>query len=304
MNKWIATAVGFILATCLGMSITGAQSALVTDYANYPDTPEAQLPEGCDSGGLWHSEVFSLNDQGSESDPSNLPAFNVGDKLTMTWDGHTPSCNGAPVVLSLKVSTTPTFDYSKDQFAYVPYAITYLSDDPTEGGSLSYILPSLARDDFPKGCNYQLDAIVGIPLKVVGPGGSDYSEGYRSNGHSRTTVIKWRNGSYEVCELPTTTAPTTTTEAPTTTTSTTAPSTTTSQPESTTEAPESTVAPTAPAVPVPDVAMAPVEPIASSTEKLPNTGVSPYGLLIAFAILVALGSAAMALGRHLPNRDN
>lgn len=128
----------------------------------------------------------------------------------MEWNATTPECVGAPVVLTIKIAPGPTFDSTVDQRVYVPYAIVTADGGP---GSVTYELPDLAP--FEKGCNFQMDAIVGLPLEIVGPSGSDYSASVRRD-DKRTTVIKWRNGVYDTCEqaAPTTTVP----EVPTTVT--------------------------------------------------------------------------------------
>ena len=91
------------------------------------------------------------------------------------------------------------------------YNVATLTDG---AGSVSLVLPDL----FPLGnsCNYQVDAIVGVPLAVVGPGGSFYSESVRGDGR-RTTLVSFRNGAYSICAAQTTsstTSTTTTTTAP------------------------------------------------------------------------------------------
>jgi LPXTG-motif cell wall-anchored protein len=212
---------------------------LVTDYANYPDTLEAELPDGCDGTGLV-DVGYSLNGGGLVGDPKLLPAFNAGDVLTMTWTSTVPACVGAPIVLVIKVAENPVFDVGDDQNAYVPYAAVVADGGP---GSLAYTLPGL--EEFGFDCAYQLDAIVGRPLAVVGPSGSYYSASLRGDG-LRSTLVGFRNGAYELCaaqETTTTTGGTTSTTGGTTTTSTpettttTAPTTTTT----TTTAPTTTV---------------------------------------------------------------
>lgn len=212
----------------------------VTDYANYPNTLQAKAGPGCDGGGLFRSEMFSLNGGTPVHDPKDLPEFNEGDVLVMTWNDNTPQCQGSAVSLDVKVSQKPTFDPEDDQPARLPFTYDFLTGGP---GSLTYVFPSLA--EFGLGCFYQLDAIVGIPLAIVGPSGSDYTAGIGNRPlDGRTMLINFRNGGYSTCLAQGTT---TTTEAPTTTT--TAPEVTTTTGPAL-DATTTTVAPatTAPAV--------------------------------------------------------
>lgn len=204
-------------------SMAGSQTMLVTDYSSYPDTPQAQLPPGCDGGGLYQSQQYSLNGGAPVDDPKQLPDINAGDTITMTWDATTPQCVGAPIVLDVKVSQHPTFEPGDDQQAYIPYAITTADGGP---GSLSFTFPPLAEFGF--GCAYQFDAIVGLPLAIVGPSGSDYSASVRGDDR-RTTLIGYRNGAYVTCAAEQTTTTSTTAPESTTTTST-VPAATTSTP--------------------------------------------------------------------------
>lgn len=223
--KVIAAAILILLAGWVGMALMGwddavyGQVELVTDYAAYPDTAQAQLPDGCDGAGVL-GVAYSLNGSPEVADPGALPQFNAGDTLTMTWDSTTAACVDAPIVLVVKVAQDPVFDPGDDQFAFVPYAATAATGGP---GSLTYVLPGLEQFGF--NCNYQLDSIVGLPLAIVGPNGSFYSASLRGDDR-RTTLIGFRNGAYESCEAPpttTTTGPPTTTTTPSTTVPTTVP---------------------------------------------------------------------------------
>lgn len=217
-----ALLVSFLFPGSMAGSQTLFSSDLVTDYANYPDTPQAQLTDGCDGGGLYHSEMFSLNGGAPVHDPADLPQFVVGDAITMTWDATTRECVGSRISLDFKVSDGPTFDFSVDQEAVIPFVYTVADGGP---GGLTFIAPDLAP--FEKGCNYQFDAIVGNPLAIVGPSGSDYSASVRGDDR-RSTLIGYRNGAYATCAAEQTTTTSTTAPASTTTTSSTAPATTTS----------------------------------------------------------------------------
>lgn len=240
--KVVAAALAVLLAGWVGMWIMGwddevhGQTQLVTDYDNYPDTPQAQLPDGCDWTGIG-GVVFTLSSTGPfVTSLADLGPLTAGDTIGMSWNGVRPECVGAPVSLVVKVAQRPFFDPGDDQFAKVPYATVTATDGP---GFLSYTLPGLAEFGFD--CAYQIDAIVGLPLAVVGPNGSFYGGALRGDGR-RTTLLSAANGAYSQCaaeETTTTTVPeTTTTTAPPETTTTTAPPTTT-----TTAPPPSTTVP-------------------------------------------------------------
>ena len=295
-------------------ALAGGQTALVTDYDNYPATPQAQLGAGCDGGGLYHSELFSLNGGPTVSDPHDLPEFNAGDTVTMTWNATTPECVGSPIVLDIKVSDDPFFDVGDDQKAFVPYAEATADGGP---GSVSFTMPSLTALNaagIGRNCAYQLDAIVGLPLAIVGPSGSDYSAGIRSappinkpGSDDRTTLIKWRNGAYQTCVAEETT---TTTTAPTTTTSTT--------PVSSTVPTTADTTPTCVAAEagVDETSLSPARTgcvLSGGTEveasgagavvgarpasSLPTTGASEGLLLFAAVALILVGSGVVHIGR-------
>src|SRR6476659_10060110 len=162
---------------------------LVTDYANYPDTPQAMLSTPtCDSTGDVEGVLFSANDGTPAPNLGDLPELNAGEVVTMTWTGVSADCVGSAVSLTVKVATEPFFDPAVDQIA-VPggYNTTTLLDGP---GTLSLTMPDMFA--FGHGCAFQLDAIVGVPLAIVGPSGSDYSSSVRGD-NRRTTVFSWRN---------------------------------------------------------------------------------------------------------------
>jgi hypothetical protein len=211
---------------------------LVTDYANYPGTPQAFLTPGCDFSGVLNptfgAHIFATNtDFGPVNDLGLLPALAQDDLVRMAWTGVAPECVGSAVSFVVKVALGPSFDPNVDQLTGPNggYSVEFLVPGP---GEITFPMPDLAR--FGLGCDYQLDAIVGIPLRDVGPSGSFFSEALRiqqgkQTADSRTTVISAKNGTYLNCIVPTgttTTVPTTTTPPttipPTTQPPTTAPS--------------------------------------------------------------------------------
>lgn len=278
-----------LIAVGAVLTLTAAATAqtlppLVTDYDTYPDTPQAQLTPGCDANGDIEGVQFSLNDADPVAGLADLGPVNAGDVLTMTWTGVSDDCVGSAVSLVVKVSQVPVFDQNRDQFTPAGgYNTTTLVDGP---GTLSLTLPDLVGFGF--GCAFQLDAIVGVPLAVVGPSGSDYSSSVRGD-NQRTTVFSWFNGAYEVCVAATTTtttgSTTTTTEATTTTTE--APTTTVPG----TTQPTTTTAPSTTAAPAPTVAQ----------RTLAATGTTPWAAL-AGIVAVGLGIVFLVAGRRRHNR--
>ena len=215
------TAVALLVA-----STAAGQTALVTDYVNYPDTPQAELPDGCDASGVT-GVSFTLNGGAAVGSLSAFGPLQAGDAVTMAWQTVSGPCDGVPVVLVVKDAPLPFFDPGVNQPAVTPYAAT----TATGPGSVTLTLPDLSG--FGHQCAYQVDAIVGLPLAVVGPDGSFYSASTRGDDR-RTTLISAANGAYPECaplEATTTTGATTTTMPSSTTT---APASTTTDPTTTT----------------------------------------------------------------------
>lgn len=255
--------VALVAAGALAL-LTGTVGAQVTDFDNYPDTPQAQLTPGCDYTGVL-GVSYNVNGGPQSAALDALAPFGPDDVVTMTWGDVAPACVGSAVALAIKDAHEPVFDPTDNQ-VLVGHSSTTLA---AGAGSLTFTLPSLVG--YQHGCNYQFDAVVGMPLTYVGPDGSFYSEVLRGDGLA-TTLIGARNGTYTEC-LPvvTTTAPetTTTTEGTTTTTgpdetttttgeattTTTGATTTTSPATTTTEAPTTTTAPST-QPPAPSVASA------------------------------------------------
>jgi LPXTG-motif cell wall-anchored protein len=288
MKRAPALVMALIVALALirGTATASAQTSLVTDYVNYPNTAEAQLPAGCDGTGPQGVQ-YAINGAAPVASLADLPTLNAGDEIAMSWTGTTPACVGVPIALAIKVASNPFFDQDDNQDAYVPYGVATSDGGP---GGFTYTLPGLV--EFELGCNYQLDAIVGVPLAVVGPDGSYYTNAIReANGKASgvTTLIgQAKNGAYETCEAP----PTTTTTVPETTT-TTAPEVTT------TTAPEPTTTTTAPPVTT-------TTPEPTTTTGSPVTCLSAYGCppvtqppSPAPAVTVPADTAPVAAGRAL-----
>lgn len=167
------------LATACTLGTIGAAGAQVTDYDNYP--ANSGVPEGCDYLGIT-GVAFS----------QELGSLVPGDVLTMTWDGVSPECNGSPVTLAVKTTPAAEFDPEVNQYLHPNYSTGTLVSG--EGGSLSFEMPDLSEDDA-EGCFYQIDAVLGQPLSIVGPDGSFYGSGLRGGGPH--LLIAAAQGSHE-----------------------------------------------------------------------------------------------------------
>jgi hypothetical protein len=222
----------------------------------------------------------------------------------MTWlavgeECDPPGTEQVPIVLAMKSAPGPFFDATVDQALDLPYALDFLSAGLGEH-SVSYVLPDLLDDSFP-GCFGQLDAIVGLPLAVVGPNGSFYSSGLRGGGPN-LLISAW-NGGYENCQAVTTTttgSTTSTTEGTTTTTpastTTTAPPTTTTEPPATTVPPSSTTAPT-PTTEPPVLTPAKVE-ASQTSRQLAQTGRSSGPWALVGLVGIGFGLVLLAVTRR------
>src|SRR6476659_10114454 len=106
------------LLLAIGLSVGAVSTATaqetlpprVTDYANYPDTPQAMLTPGCDANGDVSGVAFSLNGGAPVGGLADLPEMQAGDVLTMTWNGVSADCAGSAISLSVKVAQEPVFD--------------------------------------------------------------------------------------------------------------------------------------------------------------------------------------------------
>jgi LPXTG-motif cell wall-anchored protein len=273
------------------------QPAPVTDYANYP--ANNGLPPGCDANGVV-GVTFTVNGGAPVANLQDIDPINAGDVVVMSWTDVLPVCgdpvNPGPIVLAMKSAKTGSFDPGTDQALDLPYAIGWLYAG--QPGSVTYVLPPLNDDSFP-GCFGQLDAVTGLPLFIVGPGGSFYSY----NVPWDMLISSW-NGGYPECETQettTTTGGTTSTTEGTTTTST-PESTTTTAPTTTTEAP-TTTAPssltTAPSTTVTDPTSLTVGvQAAQTTRTLAATGRSSGWAALAGAIGIGLGVVLLVVSRR------
>jgi len=291
--------VGLLLAVTSTASAQQTLPPLVTDYANYPDTPEAMLTDGCDATGVA-GVMFSVNGGTPVDNLANLPEMQAGDTVTMTWTGADPACVGSAISLAEKVATVPFFDPSVDQLSGDGgYNVGTLTDG---AGTLSLTLADLTR--FNLGCNYQLDSIVGVPLRNVGPSGSHFSASVRGDDR-RTTVFSYRNSAYTVCAAQqaqtttTTMAPTTTTAPPTSTTEAAA-APTAAQGVEAAQAARTTTAPTTTTTAPPTTTAAQGVLAAQASRTLAATGGNPATVVVGFAgVLLGLTLVAVSRRRQL-----
>jgi hypothetical protein len=307
------------LANVVAATSAGAQQVpdaqrppLVTDFAAYPSTPQAFLGPTCDFTGVLGSTYTVALGAGGTAGPvgdlAQLPVLTgpngtAPDVVTWTWTGVTPACVGSAVSMVVKVALGPSFDPNVDQLTGPNggYVVGFLTAGP---GTLTFPMPDLAR--FGLGCDYQLDAIVGIPLQDVGPSGSFFSGPLRqqqgkANGDDRTTVLSAKNGTYPSCTVPpSTTVPVTTplTAPSTTVPPTTAPPTTpptTGPPTTPATVPPTTGPPTTVYVTVP----ASSPPTPSTRPPLVATGArTPPVLPLAGIAAVVLGLILVARWRR------
>jgi len=247
---------GFMLMSmCIFSQTANAQipddqrPPLVTDYATYPGTPQAFLTPGCDFSGVLNPTFGArlvatggAQEFGPVPDLADLPALGQGDLVRMAWTDVAPECIGSAVSFVVKVALGPSFDPNVDQLTGPNggYSVEFLVAGP---GEITFPMPDLAR--FGLGCDYQLDAIVGIPLQDVGPSGSFFSHDLRvqqgkATADTRTTVISAKNGTYLSCVVPPSTTIPTTTVPPTTIPPTSVPNTVPSTHASGTTAPPAT----------------------------------------------------------------
>jgi hypothetical protein len=288
---------------------------LVTDYANYPGTPQAFLTPGCDGAGMIGSSfTFDFAAGGTAGpipDLDDAPVLAQGDLVTWSWIDVAPECVGSAVSLVVKVALGPSRDPFTNQVTGPNggYSVEFLAS--TGPGEITFPMPDLAR--FGLGCDYQLDAIVGIPLQVIGPSGSFFTQFLRElvgtdTADTRTTLVSAQHGTYLNCLVaPTTSTSTTTTTAPTTTT--TAPTTTTSAPVATTAPTTTTTPPTttsaaqAPSPPPQTIVVVQTTPTPTTRPRPPlaETGpvTGPLPLLGATAILLGLCSLAASRPRSV-----
>jgi len=161
-----------VIILSIRSGFASASTGAITDYANFP----ADLPEDCSATDALVDLTFT-SPQGEASDLRRL-AVNPGDTITMTWTGFAPNCAGVDVALALNQSDTDRFDIDANQTLLPGYATCGAACVPSDG---VYTL-SVTAPDNSSVCYFQIDAVLGAPLAVVGPDGSYYSSVLRRDG--------------------------------------------------------------------------------------------------------------------------
>jgi LPXTG-motif cell wall-anchored protein len=178
----------------------------ITDYATYPEqTVPAIFPEGCEAEGgvVVVGEQYTATAVGGAvigpvSDMRDLGNLSPGTTIDMSWGQFAPGCEGAGISLAVKRADQPTFDPNTNQ-ELIDAAYDYCGPQgiacavgADDRFHLIVVMPSRRL-----ACNYQVDAVVGPPLAVVGPAGSYYSTTARVENDKpggRTTLIGANNG--------------------------------------------------------------------------------------------------------------
>lgn len=217
----------------------------ISSYATYPD--DAILPPGCNAFSVLQGLQYRVDPDGAGAQPAGAPQGSLaalgslpfGATVIMTWTGYTQGC-ASVISLSVKRADGPVFDPQTNQ-----ELLTFVACDAAGNGCTvapgSYRL-ELTMPTFDQGgCHYQVDAVVGPPLDVVGPNGSYYSNVYRESfpntmNETGDSMLIHANNGRGVCEPPqeTTTTTVATTSTTLATTTTTQATTTTTEPGTTT----------------------------------------------------------------------
>lgn len=208
--------VGLALIASAPILIASASTAraedapLVTDYANYPSPAVSGAPAGCDASSFINP-MYTTSNGGTGPDLHALPTLRVGDSVTFTWSGIAPGCDAAQtkVTLAVKAAKSTMFNPADTQQDVAHVTV------PGTANSVTIVMPSLFGHE--GNCSYQLDAVMGYALAVVGPTGSYYSAAIRGD-NQRSMLASSQLGQYPTCEAPAT-LPSSPLPAPTVTTS-------------------------------------------------------------------------------------
>lgn len=209
----VAGLTGVVLASlgvaAVAQAAEGATSpAPIVDVADYPPP----LPSGCPGGSDTFEGLTFANGRGDAASSLTELDVRAGDEVTMAWDGLAAGCadaQGQPLVpVTLAAYDTPAvgFDPTVDQTLLPGWATCGAGTGPCvasgTGGQLSFVVPPPDVS-----CLVQLDAVLGLPLAVVGPGGSFYAAASRGDDRSNMLIAS-RPVETVPCEaaLPATTA--------------------------------------------------------------------------------------------------
>ena len=201
-------AVAAVAVTVVRVDATTASP--ITDVSGYP----AAHPAGCPDG---ESALVGLTfDNGRGGSAASLWGLDVGhgDTVTMRWSAFHASCTtgGEPaiaVALAAYDAPTAAFDPAVDQRLDTWEACGAGADACTFTDGRYRLRLTLPTTDV---CNVQVDAVLGLPLAVVGPGGSFYSSGARGSGPNR--LLSAANFTVTPCAPTTTVAPVSTSSPP------------------------------------------------------------------------------------------
>lgn len=278
-----------VFVTVAAAQNPGDPALLVTDYENYPDpTPQTGSPAICSADDILLDQDgtgFTLNGGDMHPTLAALGDIKSGDEITATVF-VTADCVGSVLSLTLKNSEQDGFDPGTNQVNVGYESILAVAGLTT----ISFTLPPINDDD----CFYQLDAVVGYPLAIVGPDGSFYNPLNRG-GVGRDMLINARNGTLTACAVTTTTS-TSTTQPPSSTTSTQPPTTTTQPPTTTTRPPSSTTLPPTTAQPPGSTIVTSGGGTPTSVTRIPATGRDATSPMPLVAILLSLGVLIACLG--------
>ncbi len=315
--KRIAGAMVGTLAVLAPLAAMAAPAASARP-APISSAAETVLPAGCPDGAGALVDVAFENGRGGRT--SDLRTLDVrhGDTVTMSWAGAAPGCLAPDGSLAIAVSlagyTNPTllFDPSIDETLLDGWDSCGGVSGPcdTAGGRsvLRVTLPTPAD-----ACNLQLDAVLGLPLSIIGPSGDFYTAIMRGSGPN--LLVSAANFGLTPCvppttqPAPTTTAPTTPTTTPTTTPSTTPDTTPTTTPDTTPSTTPDTTPTTTPVTAPTTVTTAPAQPgptttVPTSTTVAGVTTTGPTSLEPASAKPVAvLGASVSQLPRTGSSTD-
>ena len=213
---WALLVLGTVAVSLLAVvdfADADALPAPISDYGSYP----AALPTGCPNGTAALVGLVFGNDAGDTNSNMRLLSFEPGDTVTMSWTGFDADCldgSGDPAIaVSLAVYETPdgTFDATVDQ-TLVDWNVCGLGAPAcAQSGGWYSLTIGIPTSDV---CAMQVDAVLGLPLEVVGPSGSFYSGATRGHGPNR--LLSATN--FAVDSSTTSTSTSTTTTAATSTT--------------------------------------------------------------------------------------
>jgi hypothetical protein len=194
--------------TTLSPSAQAATTATpITDFVNYPNFTPSLIPASCkvDGPNVLQGVTYVMNHNGTNTTGTDLSAFTlvIGDKVTMNWTDYTPGCEDIGISFTIKATQHPTFVAQDDQHL-VSFAFCSGADCGTakDFGHLTITIPP--KED---ACNFQLDAVIGPPLKNVGPSGSYYSNQVRQSvtppkANGPNMLIGSNNGGSGKCIIP------------------------------------------------------------------------------------------------------